>query len=270
MTTSDHLGPCTFQRKSANDKLSHVNHGPRLPGGKYKTYPQAPYVCSTYTSIAATCPNTCRFKGNGCYVQDGRASMAMEKLDAAGWHLEGTEVNKLEAEMINSVWAKGIPQDGYAGGRDMRMHTGGDFASPLGAFYLAEAASKWMARGGGAVWSYTHRWSAIQVETFGPDLHVLASVETAAEADQAIQEGYTPAITMVTFYREKAYNIPGSKHLKVIPCPAQTRHRKCNECRLCFKSLPKGVMIGFQLHGTGAAKARKRLPVLGQETMPWA
>lgn len=268
MTTSLHAGPATFQRKSANDKLSHVRRV-RHANGRYQTFPQAPYVCSTYVSIESTCPDTCTFKGHGCYVQDGQSSMAMQKLDKAGEGIEGTEVNKMEADLINARWVCGIPQDGYGGGRDLRLHVGGDFASVKGAVALGLASESWRHRGGGQVWAYTHRWREIWAEDFGPDLHVLASVETPEEAEQAIHDGYTPAITVVSFYRARAYNIPGHNHLKIIPCPAQTRHRKCNECRLCFKPLPKGVMIGFQLHGMGASKARKRLTVLGQETMPW-
>lgn len=42
---------------------------------------------------------------------------------------------------------------------------------------------------------------------------------------------------------------------------------KCNECRLCMRGLPEGRMVGFALHGPGAAKARRRLPVLDQVSL---
>jgi ferredoxin len=83
---------------------------------------------------------------------------------------------------------------------------------------------------------------------------------------EAIERGYTPSLALLRFYTERAYTIP-STSMKVIPCPAQTRHVKCINCRLCMHSLPKGSVIGLQLHGVGASRAARRIPALGQESL---
>lgn len=265
------LGPVSFQRQSSNSKLSHVRRKQHR-NGRYQTFPQAPYVCSTYVSISATC-GPCVFKDNGCYVQSGQAAKAMERLDveALGLGLSGTTVNKLEADLIDAQWSsryhrsRSVPQDGARGGRDMRLHVGGDTATDDGAYALAKAVERYRSRGGGDVWTYTHSWQWIRPQSFG-SISAYASVETPEQATSAIDLGWTPAWTVQHFDSHRAYREKQSG-VKIVPCPAQTQGRKCVECRLCFRPLPKGTAVGFQLHGMGAAKASRKLPVLNQTEM---
>lgn len=254
----------SFQPKSANSKLSHVKLKP-FRGGRFNTFPQAPFVCSTYVSIKHTCPDTCKFKDAGCYVQTGQAGASMRRLERFG-DITDVHPNKLEADLLDMQWNSGyhktrqIPQDGAKGGRDLRLHVGGDVLDLAGAHFLAGAIERWMSRGGGQVWNYTHRWRDIPADAWGP-ISTLASVETPLEAQEAVDLGYMPSWTMSRFRSEKIHSIGD---IKLMPCPAQTKDMKCNECRLCFKKLRKGTAIGFEWHGRDTT-GKRRLNVIGQE-----
>lgn len=255
----------SFQKKSSNSKLSLVDLIPH-PNGRFQTNPKPPYVCSTYVSISATCPSSCRFKDNGCYVQTGNALVSMRRLDNAA-SATGVHPNRLEAELIDRQWnseyhttRRRVPQDGKHGGRDLRLHVGGDVKDKTGARALAAAVERWRSRGGGDAWTYTHRWRKVPVEAFG-SIVALASVEKSREAEEAVDLGYTPSFTMSGFREERAYR---EGAIKVVPCPAQTRNLKCVDCRLCMRRLPKGTAIGFKWHGRQTA-AKRQLDVIGQE-----
>ena len=269
-SSAPRLGPVSFQPRSSNDKLSHVRRR-RHRNGRYQTFPQAPFVCSTYVSIHATCPPSCRFRDNGCYAQSGQAAAAMKRLDTESKRhgLTGLEVNRLEAELIDRMWnnqhPRRVPQDGKRGGRDLRLHVGGDTSCDDGAYWLGRAAERWRARGGGDVWTYTANWRVIKPESFG-SISTFASVQTPDEALEAIDLGWTPAWTMTVFPQSKRF-VERESGVRVIPCPAQTCGVKCIDCRLCFLPRIKGTAIGFELHGMGRHKAARRLPVLGQRSL---
>lgn len=126
-------------RTSANKKLSPVKKvpydNPRYP---YRPVPVAPFVSSTYSSIAATCPSSCAFKRRpdgspgGCYVDaDHFMRKKMATLDAAAAGKAPLDVVRDEAAEIDRAWPRGIPQDGARGGRDLRLHIGGEFFSEI-------------------------------------------------------------------------------------------------------------------------------------------
>ena len=263
-------GAVSFQAKSANAKLSPQDQQPyRHPASGrlfQRPIPKPPYVCSTTVSIAATCPDTCRYKGNGCYEQAGITGGRARKRDQAAEGMTGDEVTVLEVATINAQFPRGVPQDGgQGGGRPLRLHVAGDAPSEYGARLLAAAARLWLLRGGGPVWTYTARWAEIPREAWGP-IHVLASVQTVEEADEAAALGYTPAFSTPAFESRRKYPMRRSRGgLQVLPCPAETGSRDCVRCRLCLRQLPPDVAIGFEAHGKLAEKMW-RLPVLGQPT----
>jgi hypothetical protein len=194
--------------------------------------------------------------------------VAIKRLDnyAKTNRVSGLQANEMEADLISYYAAGGVPQDGARGGRDMRLHVGGDVAGDAGAALLGAAAGLYRLQGGGDVWLYTHRWGEVERAAFGPHIHVLASTETPQQAEKAIQRGYLPTMTVANFWSNKAYNVGGG--IKVVPCPAQTKGKKCIECRLCFgRTLGDGKVIGFATHGRSAAKARTRLPVFNQRQL---
>jgi hypothetical protein len=256
----------TFQKASCNAKLSKVLLK-KHPNGRYQTTTQAPYVCSTYVSIQATCPPTCRFKDHGCYAQMGIQDV-VRRLDESAKGMTGLQVAQEEARTLDRAWPRGIPQDGARGGRDLRLHVAGEFSGREAAATVGQAVERWRRRGGGQAWSYTHRWREIEPRDFGPALAVLASVETHEEVEQAIERGYMPLLAVRRFYTKRAYRIP-TAGVKIIPCPAQTRDVKCIHCRLCFNRLAKGSVIAVQLHGVGAGMAARRIPLYGQTSLPF-
>jgi hypothetical protein len=251
-------GPVSFQPMSTNKKLSPTASITHDVNSRFKRpMARGPYCASTYVSIAATCPDTCTFKNRGCYVQSGITGARARVLDHAADGMTGDEVMALEAELIDKQWVHGVPQDGAKGGRDLRLHVGGDVSSETGAQLLAGAAGRWLERGGGTVWTYTHRWAEIPAKAWGP-IQVFASCESPQDALRAAKAGYYPSLTVGSFEDERRHMLG---RLPVIPCPAQTRGRTCVECRLCLDRAQHGVAIGFQLHGVKRHQLRRRLQV---------
>lgn len=235
---------------------------------KFRQVPIAPFCSSTYVSIHATCSDVCVFKDHGCYVQTDRfMSKAVKELDSQASQLDGFEVILNEAWTIDTSFPQRggrIPQDGARGGRDLRLHIGGDTPTPGAAAILADVATRWRQRGGGWVWSFTHGWRTIHREAFGPDLSVLASVENPRDARRAMRRGYAAAMVVDMFERDGVYQIGG---LPFIPCPNETRARTCVECRLCLDDkalVARGVGILFAAHGTKANQVKDALVPLGR------
>jgi len=262
--TSLKLPGVIFAQTASTQKLSRIYMDP-VPGlRKFRPEPTKPYVCATYVSISATCPSTCVFKDNGCFAQNGFIRRITRPLDeqAKEAGLTGLQVAKNEALLMDRAfigrWGgprQRIPRDGARGGRDLRLHVGGDVSGPDAVEVLAAAAVRWIQRGGGDVWTYTHRWREVPVELWGP-IRVWASTETALEAREAQARGYRVSMTIDHNYTTKnrhLFNdltIPRTEGLDVIPCPWETRNVPCNHCRLCLReAIPGNPVIGFVVHG---------------------
>lgn len=255
--TSRNEWPVSVQAASANRKLApqrRVQVGDRI-----RNEPVPPYCSSTHVSIEATCPGSCVFKNSGCYAQAG---MVVQRLDrgAKVMNLSGVEVIEMEAMAIDGMFARGVPQDGARGGRDLRLHVSGDVSSAVSARMLAAAAKRWQARGGGEVWTYTHRWREIPHEDWGP-IRALASVETMRNARVAQIHGYAAALTVSDLDGDQARLVQG---LRIVPCLAQTRGKTCATCRLCFAPnlAERGVVVEFAVHGKDEQQARRKLRAL--------
>lgn len=216
-------------------------------------------VDATYASIEATCPKTCPFKGEGCYAQTGFVAITTHRLDKQVDGLTAFKVAQAEANEIDNSYGGGrVPT-----GRDLRIHVSGDARSPGAAKVLAKAIDRWKARGGGKVWSYTHSWRLVPRKAWG-QVSILASVESVKDARTARAQGYAAAIVVPEHPSDKAFYLEGSK-TKWIPCPAQTRGVGCTDCRLCFDAdglYERNAGIAFAVHGAGAAKAKRQLPMV--------
>lgn len=251
-----HLPGAVFSQCASTQKLSKI-HLADVPGRRKRPIPVPPHVAATYVSISKTCPSTCVFKDNGCFAQNGFIRRFTRPLDEQAMALDPLEVTRNEVRLIDrSFGGKRIPQDGKFGGRDLRLHVGGDVPSEEGARLLAAAAQRWKRRGGGEIWTFTHRWREIPSGAWGV-IHVWASTETAAEAKEAMARGYRASITLpIGLYQgdtRQSYNESGVT-LDVIPCPWETRKVPCNQCRLCLRdALPGNPVVGFQVHGNAVA-----------------
>lgn len=250
--------PVSIQRSSADSKLAPQREV--MVKGRKRNVPLGPYVTSTYVSIRGTCPDSCAYKGGGCYASSGMAHLTMASLDSGSEGWDSLEITLAEARAIDRLWPNGIPQDGHWGGRDLRIHVGGEVSCARGASALGEASVRWRERQGGDVWTYTHRWKQIPRSCWGTSISVLASCENENSAQLAHESGYAVAVTVERFPDDGRPFQYG--HFVAIPCPAEVRETTCNSCRLCLddeRLRKKGLAIAFALHGPQKLVAIDRL-----------
>lgn len=254
--------PVALQKRSRNPKLAPVRSEPTT-SRKDRYIPIGPYVSSTYVSMAATCPDDCVFRNAGCFAEAGGPRLT-NRLNKAAAGMTPLEVTLAEADLIDGTFRRLVPQDGAKGGRDLRLHVGGDVSCAAGADALAGAADRWRSRRGGLVWSYTHRWLSIPRSAWG-SISVLASVEDGHDAEDARRMGYAVAVVVRQFPSgPERFTLPGTD-LQVIPCPAESMGKTCAQCRLCLDDEQlrgRNTAIGFAVHGRDAQRARQHLPVL--------
>lgn len=228
------------------------------------------------TTYAAqqSCPTSCVFfNGGGCYAENGRIfSGVTQKLNlvAESAGAGPVDVAVEEAAAIDALDISKIS------GRPMRLHTVGDCRTDEAARIVAAAAERYMDRGGGPVWTYTHAWRLVDRASWGR-VAVLASCETAEQIELARGRGYAPSIVVVAFEQRGRHRIgaaeePGMAKERwarqgpaarsgtvggpdILPCPAQTTEGvSCTKCRLCMDDgalLERGYAIAFAVHGTG-------------------
>jgi hypothetical protein len=227
--------PVAFVEKSKNSKL----------GEK---------VAATYASIEATCPSSCKLKNAGCYAQSGFVGIQNARLTRARRSYTPTQIAKIEAGLIDSSFkGRAVP------GTSLRLHVSGDTTTKTGVKALASASSRYRMRGGGKVWTYSHAWKKLPRKHWG-EISVLASVDSIAEAHEAIAAGYAPVMAVPKFQSDKAYEIDG---IKFIPCPAQTKDDvTCSSCKLCMnakylESAKAGIL--FEAHGASKSKIKLRV-----------
>lgn len=252
--------PVSIQRESANRKLA-PQRRVLANNGRIRNEPVGPFVVSTYVSIAATCPTTCPFRSGGCYAIAGSAHLNGHALDRAAKGWPADEVSMAEARAIDALWREGVPQDGAAGGRDLRLHVAGEVSSARGAQAIGEAVDRYVARGGGRAWTFTHRWREITRARWGRKLSVLASCETVADVELALERGYVPAVTVDRYPNGPRAFVFGA--VRAVPCPAEVSGGKttCSKCRLCLDDgalRRKGLAIAFAVHGSDAAEAAEK------------
>jgi len=202
-----------------------------------------------------SCPSSCVFfDGGGCYAEQGTVGMFMTApLNRAAAMVEASpdEIAEAEAAQIDSLVVKP--------GRPLRLHTVGDCQTDAAAQSVAAAAARYVARGGGRVWTYTHAWRDVSRDSWG-DVHILASCEKPEHVAAAHARGYATSIVVDEFPTHRRYDLDGAS---VVPCPAQTNEKvTCTSCRLCMDTprLKKNrLTIGFETHGTALGKRRALL-----------
>ena len=205
-------------------------------------------VSTTYQSTVH-CVD-CPLKNNGCYAEGGTVAYTKRRLDKAVRADRASPLRSAqhEARGIDALKIKG---------QALRIHTSGDCPSTETTRVVASAAQRFMARGGGQAWTYTHAWRRVQRRTWR-NVSVLASCETTEDARKAIAKGYAPAMVVERFDGPKAFELDG---IKLIPCPAQTRDNvTCESCRLCWNAdalHARGTGIAFEAHGASKKRAAR-------------
>jgi hypothetical protein len=258
--STNHLvqGGASLQRGSANRKIA-PQRFEHARDGRRRNVPVGPFVATTHVSIEATCPSTCVFRDGTCYAIAGLHRQNGASLDDHASGSTGDEVIDAEVHAIDHTWILGVPQDGPGGaGRPLRLHVAGDTSSTRATRRLAGAARRWLARGGGPVWTYTHRWKRIPADAWGP-ISVLASVESAEGVREAWRRGYVPALTVPEYPNgRRVFRVGG---VTFVPCPAEVGRITCAQCRLCTDVATlraRRLGIAFAWHGTGLVRLRAR------------
>ena len=201
------------------------------------------------TTLAATvsCVD-CTLRGNGCYAETGMVGIHVRRLNDKVRARKASPVRQAEHE------ARGIDAL-KARGQGLRIHTSGDCPTREAAEIVADAAQRFMQRGGGKAWTYTHAWRRMPRKAWGA-VSVLASVETLKDARKAMRRGWAVARVVPQFSGNKAWLEDG---VRWIPCPAQTRDDvTCESCRLCWdddKLRAINAGVAFEAHGSAKRKA---------------
>ena len=257
------LAAC-FVTRSQCRKLSPVSLSPKTPTQSARLTCNPPFVAATAVSTAATCPPDCPF-WECCYYLTGLSKNQAIRLNKAAVGMTSQQVIAQEVKLIDRAFGgRGIPQDGASGGRDLRLHVGGDVGGTQDALMLAAAAHRWGIRGGGRVWTYTHRADEIPRDAWGA-ISVLGSAEIPADIEVLRSAGYAAAIVVPDFLSRRPFKLSGSS-ATVVPCPYELDEtRTCVECRLCLDVdlLSHNLAIGFRAHGTRAELAKVVLQRLG-------
>lgn len=208
-------------------------------------------VAATYTSIRATCPDTCALRSEGtCYAQALSRYPWAQALEQNG---DAGTANLAEA------WGIEIAADGgHATGTMLRSGVSGDCTAPDSARRLGDAFRYWGSKGGSRVWKYTHAWRTVHRSEYGTfDGAILASLDHYSERSAAAAQGYRSFAVVVTAFPDgdRAFLLPDGS--KAIPCPAQTgRAANCEACKLCTR---EGMTIAFEAHGSGAKRIARRI-----------
>lgn len=208
-------------------------------------------MSATYLPIKQTCPAACPLKGAGCYAQGGNVGMIQRKKERhADEHgLRALALVKAEAAEIRAAGPS-------AGGRALRLHVSGDARTDASARALRNAREHW----NGPVYTYTHAWRTVARMSWGR-VSVLASCESLAEAANALERGYAPAMAVPEHKSDRA-TVDPSTGIRVIPCPSQTRGVTCAQCKLCMRdeALHAGrAVIAFAAHGQDKKRALRVL-----------
>lgn len=194
----------------------------------------------------------CPLKNCGCYAETGMVGLHVRRLNAAARdsHASPVRTARQEARGIDALKANGQP---------LRIHTSGDCPTAEAARIVADAAERFVARGGGTPWSYTHAWRRMSRKAWGK-VSVLASVETLADAARATRRGWAVARVVPKFPGNRAWLEGGTRW---IPCPAQTRDDvTCSSCRLCLDDVKLraiGAGVAFEAHGSSKRKAAEKV-----------
>lgn len=214
---------------------------------------------ATYASISATCPNSCKLKGDGCYGELSYVGIVNARLNKKADKMSAIQVARAEAQAIdNSYDGKKVP------GRDLRLHVSGDSRTITGTKIINAAVGRWKRRGGDTAFSYTHAWKNVH-RSHWSNVSVLASIDSIEQVAGAKLQGYAPAIVVSKYPSKRAFTLPDSD-IKWIPCPAELKENiSCTSCRLCMKadwlySTNRG--IAFAAHGVRKENIKKRLPLI--------
>lgn len=222
-----------------------------------------PSVVTTTLPIRATCSTDCMHhpdREGTCYAYNGMMMWHQKRMESAidsSFDMGGMEANQLDAA------AKP--------GSLVRLHVAGEW---IDSSHIKRVIRVVKAKSLKA-WAYTHKWRKFKATSF-KGLSILASCDNLHDVVQAWIKGYATALVVPKFESDKAYPLKyPSNHpygndsgMIGIPCPAQTRHVTCEECKLCLKTEwlhSVQHVILFEAHGSRANKLASKLIQIGEK-----
>lgn len=199
------------------------------------------------TSSRSTCPASCSLRKNGCYADSGPLALHWDKVTSGERGTNWTSFCESIAALPN--------------GQLWRHNQAGDLPC-VGAEIDINALDMLLnANHGRNGFTYTHhdmtlqnnRDSVLMANLMGFTVNL--SAETLTGADHLASLGIGPVVTLLDDSTDDrvTYTPQGRK---VVTCPATYRDDvSCATCQLCAKQ--RDVIVGFPVHGTSKAKARK-------------
>lgn len=199
------------------------------------------------TSPAATCPDVCPLKANGCYAASGPLGLHWRKVS------NGSNPNLMTWNKFCTAVA------GMTDGQLWRHNQAGDLPGDNGTINKGMLLDLVAANKGRRGFTYTHkpmdselnrdlvRFSNLNGFTIN------LSGNNAAHADRLADLQLGPVVTLLPESAPVVSYTP--KGRKVVVCPAQTKDNvTCERCALCAKA-DRTFIIGFLAHGTQKKKA---------------
>jgi len=195
------------------------------------------------TSSRATCPDSCPFRGNGCYADSGPLAIHWSAVTAGSRGVPWADFLQLISNLPpRQLW---------------RHNQAGDLYRPgtiTGQTALAQLVEANHGRRG---FTYSHhRLTAGTIQTFksatAQGFTVNASCETEGAADVAIAHGLRAVFVVPSTETRTSWQTEGGN--RAVVCPAQRLDRMdCATCKLC-QARPQNVAIAFKAHGTSRRK----------------
>lgn len=192
------------------------------------------------TSSRDTCPDTCPFRGNGCYADAGPLALHWDAVTSGARGVAWSAFLQLIRRLPRrQLW---------------RHNQAGDLWKPGTAIGRAALAQLVDANRGRRGYTYSHhKRTPATVQAFraatANGFTVNASCETEAAADAAMADGLRAVFVVAADDQRVAWTTAGGN--RAVTCPAQRlAGMDCATCQLCY-GRPQNIAVAFRAHGTG-------------------
>jgi hypothetical protein len=193
-----------------------------------------PGVGTTYRPVGITCPNSCPLLGNGCYAQRGHVAIQQSRSKHDNHDLMKLAANRLVRHLVSGDWMQATKT-----GRKVLDRV---FVRAVIALHRQ---CPWLTG-----WGYTHDATEfdrakITPDTFPPNLHILASCDTAEEKQRHNANGWRTArvIAERADKTEDEFLCPVDLQ-KRLGVPAEDR-TNCARCQACFATNKNIAFLKF-------------------------
>ena len=205
------------------------------------------------TSSRDTCPDSCPFRGNGCYADGGPLAIHWREVTAGRRGLPWSDFLRTIAQLpAGQLW---------------RHNQAGDLWKPGTAIGRAALFQLVEANRGRRGFTYSHHKRTPAVKTAfraatANGFTINASCHSETEADAAMADGLRAVFVVPTSETRRFWTTSGGN--RAVVCPAQLHEgMDCKTCQLC-QSRPSNVAIAFLAHGRGRKAIEAAIASHGQ------